>query len=382
MRVLHTSDWHLGRSFHREDLLGSLGVFADHLLEVVRSEHVDVVVVSGDIYDRALPAIDAVALGSEIFERLAASRARVVAISGNHDSARRLGAHSGLIDAAGVHFRTVADQCDRPVLLGDEHGEVAFYAIPYLEPETVRELWGLPARSHQAALDHAMARIRADLAPRGARSVVLAHAFAAGATPSDSERDISVGGVNRVGLQTFSGVDYAALGHLHGAQTLSDSVRYSGSPIAYSFSEATHCKGSWLVDLGPGGLSSCEFIEAPVPRALSRLRGTLTDLLTDPAYDDLADHWIEATLTDETRPKGAHDRLTARFPHLLVSRFAHAQPRQRLTRSTAAPGLSPTQMTLEFFHTVRGEACAPDDVDVISTVVESCCREADQVVVG
>ena len=156
MRILHTSDWHLGRSFHGEDLLAAQAAYVDHLIDTVEAEDVDLVVVSGDIYDRALPPVDAVALADEAFTRLAASRARVVVTSGNHDSARRLGFSSRLVDAAGVHLRTDAGRADEPVLLEDEHGPVAVYGIPYLEPDVLHRAWDLPARSHHAALAEAM----------------------------------------------------------------------------------------------------------------------------------------------------------------------------------------------------------------------------------
>src|SRR6188768_3160860 len=144
MRILHTSDWHLGRSFHREGLLGHQSVFMDHLLGVVETEKVDVVVVAGDIYDRALPHVDAVRLADETFARLAASRAKVVLTSGNHDSAQRLGFGSRLMDAAGVHVRTDPGSAGQPVLLEDGHGPVAVYGLPYLDPQLLREPWQLP----------------------------------------------------------------------------------------------------------------------------------------------------------------------------------------------------------------------------------------------
>ena len=286
MRILHTSDWHLGRSFHGEDLLAAQAAYVDHLIETVESERVDLVVVSGDVYDRALPSVDAVELADEALHRLGTSRARVVITSGNHDSQRRLGFNSRLVDLAGVHLRTDAGRVDEPVLLDDEHGPVAVYGIPYLEPDVLTRAWELPTRSHQAVMSAAMDRVRADLAtrPRGTRSVVLAHAFVAGGLPSESERDISVGGVSVVPLELFDGIDYTALGHLHGRATLSETVRYSGSPIAYSFSEADHVKGSWLVDLGADGLEEATFVAAPVHRPLARLEGTIEELLTDERF--------------------------------------------------------------------------------------------------
>ena len=143
MRILHTSDWHLGRSFHREDLLSAQADFVDHLLDTVRAERVDVVALAGDVYDRALPPVDAVQLASDALRRLAAEGVRVVATSGNHDSAHRLGFAADLIDAAGIHLRTTADSVGRPVVLEDEHGPVCFYGLPYLEPDAVREPWHL-----------------------------------------------------------------------------------------------------------------------------------------------------------------------------------------------------------------------------------------------
>ncbi len=273
MRLLHTSDWHLGRSFHREDLLGAQARFVDFLVETVRSEGVDAVLVSGDVYDRALPSVDAVTVCNDALRRLAATGTRVVLISGNHDSARRLG-FGGRPDRRRGHPPAHRPgRCARPVLLEDGHGPVAVYGLPYLEPDAVRAELGCDERSHTAVLSAAMARVRQDLAGRpDARSVVLAHAFVTGGEPSDSERDISVGGVGSVPVSTFAGVDYAALGHLHGAQRLTDRVRYCGSPLAYSFSEEHHRKAVLLVDLGtaPGAEVSVERLPTPVERPLGQ----------------------------------------------------------------------------------------------------------------
>jgi exonuclease SbcD len=329
MRLIHTSDWHLGRSFHREDLLAAQAQFIDFLVETVVAEKVDAVLVSGDVYDRALPSVDAVALCNDALGRLMRTGTRVVLISGNHDSARRLGFGAELIDAAGVHLRTDPRQVGNPVLLPqpDGSGDVAVYPIPYLEPDAVRaELLddADEGRGHAAVLDAAMTRIRAELAGRpAARSVVLAHAFVAGGLASDSERDISVGGVSVVPTGCFAGVDYTALGHLHGAQALTESVRYSGSPIAYSFSEEHHRKAVLLVDLPsrPGSPLTVESVPTPVRRPVARLRSTLDDLLTGPRWAAYGGHYLQLTLTDTERPREAMARLRTRFPHTLVLAF-------------------------------------------------------------
>ena len=378
MRILHTSDWHLGRSFHGEDLLAAQGAFVDHLIETVQAEQVDLVVVSGDVYDRALPPVDAVELADNAFTRLAASRARVVITSGNHDSARRLGFSSRLVDAAGVHLRTDAGRVHEPVLLEDEHGPVAVYGIPYLEPDVLRHAWDLPKRSHQVAVAEAMRRIRADLAgrPTGTRSVVMAHAFVAGGLSSESERDIAVGGISVVPLDLFDGIDYTALGHLHGRATLSESVRYSGSPIAYSFSEAGHVKGSWLVDLDADGLAAARFLEAPVARALACLEGTIDDLLSQSRFEVHQDCWVQATLTDRHRPDRAMERLRTRFPHTLALRFAPFGGVDAPARPPTT-GKSAHAIALDFVAHVRGAPASVAESELLGTALECCSEDPD-----
>ena len=378
MRILHTSDWHLGRSFHREGLLGHQGVFMDHLLEVVETERVDVVVVAGDVYDRALPHVDAVRLADETFARLASSRASVVVTSGNHDSAQRLGFGSRLIDAAGVFIRTDARAVGTPVLLEDEHGPVAFHGLPYLDPTAMMEPWALPGRSHEIVLREAMRRVRADLDTRATtRSVVLAHAFVAGAQPSESERDISVGGVSRVPTGLFDAIDYVALGHLHGAHTLEEHIRYSGSPLAYSFGEADQVKGSWLVDLGPQGVSAAHFIEAPVPRRLARLSGDLDTLLSDPDLTPHEHDWVQVTLTDQLRPAQAMERLRRRFEHTLVLAFAPVGAAPVSLPVARVAGRRDHDIALDFVAELRGVPATAAESDLLLDACDACCDDTD-----
>ncbi|MQY10640.1 Nuclease SbcCD subunit D [Streptomyces sp. RB5] len=319
MRFLHTSDWHLGRSFHRVSMLDAQRDFVGHLVGAVREHAVDAVLVAGDVYDRAVPPLAAVELYDEALHRLAELGVPTVMISGNHDSARRLGVGAGLMGRAGIHLRTDPASCAEPVVLADGHGEVALYGLPYLEPALVRGEFGVERAGHAEVLAAAMDRVRADLAGRapGTRAVVLAHAFVTGGEGSDSERDISVGGVASVPASVFDGVHYAALGHLHGCQTITERVRYSGSPLAYSFSEAVHRKSMWLVDLAADGAVGCERLYCPVPRPLARLRGRLEELLAEPAYEEHTESWIEAVLTDPARPYEPMAKLSARFPHLV-----------------------------------------------------------------
>ncbi|MFD9841299.1 exonuclease SbcCD subunit D [[Kitasatospora] papulosa] len=212
-----------------------------------------------------------------------------------------------------------------PPFLHDEHGPVAFYGLPYLEPGLVHTHLGAEKPSHHAVLSAAMDKVRTDLAARPAntRSVVLAHAFVTGADTSDSERDITAGGVPSVSASVFTGVDYVALGHLHRCQQISERIRYSGSPLAYSFSEADYPKATWLIDLDANSDLTARKILCPVPRRLRQLTGTLNDLLTQPEHADYEDCWLHITLTDTDRPHMAMERLRERFPHALKLSFSH-----------------------------------------------------------
>lgn len=375
MRILHTSDWHLGRSFHREGMLSHQSLFIDHLVHVVQEESVDLVVVSGDVYDRALPPVDAVELANDALCRLVSAGVRVVLTSGNHDSPQRLGFASSLIDAAGIHLRADPAFVGAPVIVPDQHGDVAVYGLPYLEPDLVRTRWQLEGHSHQSVLDEAMRRVYADLnaRPSTTRSVVMAHAFVAGAAASDSERDISVGGVASVGLDTFDGIDYTALGHLHGRQSLSPAVRYSGSPLAYSFSETFHRKGSWLVDLTSSGLGTVEFVPAPVPRPLAVIEGDLQSLLTDPAHAGVEGAWVQATLTDARRPTQAMERLRHRFPHALLLRFEPAGGfADEVGTSSRVLGRTDPEILAGFFDDMRGSSPDEDESELLHGACDAC----------
>jgi DNA repair protein SbcD/Mre11 len=394
MRMLHTSDWHLGRSLHRADLRAAQAAFLDHLISVVRAEKVDVVLVAGDVYDRAVPPLDAVGLCEDALLRLHATGAKIVLISGNHDSGRRLGFGGGLLELAGVHLRTQAGQLARPVMLQDAHGPVAVYGIPYLEPDAVRDelplapgpaapgpaAVGTVPRGHAGVLGHAVRCIRADADARGARRrVVLAHGWVSGGAASNSERDITVGGVGQVPAGLFAGFSYVALGHLHGQQTLAGHLRYSGSPLPYSFSEAAHRKGSWLVELGAEGVTRAERVPAPAHRRLSVLRGRLGDLLGSAAYARYEDDFVSVALTDAARPEGAMDALRARFPHILVLTFEPegAVPDRRDYRAILA-GRDDLAIAAEFVRHVRDSPVTEGEQQLLTHAFEAVRSQRDR----
>lgn len=326
MRILHTSDWHIGRTFHGYPTLDAARTVLGAIPGLIAEQSIDVVVVAGDVYDVTNPSAEATQVLQRAIVDMRNAGAAVLITSGNHDSAPRLGFAGPFTSEYGLHLMTSAAAVAQPLELDDDHGPVDFYGIPYLQPELVRsEPWAPGgARTQNDVVTAAMDEVRSSIADRrspGRRSVVVAHTFVAGAhaESSDSERAITrepmvAGGVDAVPLSAFEGVDYAALGHIHGRMVLDDRIRYSGALLHYSFKEAGKPRGGWIVDLGPDGLSQVEWVDLPVPRPLKEIRGPLVDLLTSTEWEPFTDHYVRAIYTDKLRETEPLQRLRARFP--------------------------------------------------------------------
>lgn len=391
MRILHTSDWHLGRTFHGASLLDEQADVVDRVVALTAEHQVDLVVIAGDLFDRAIPPAPAVDLFDHALARLHASGARVAAISGNHDSAVRVGVNDRLLNEMGVAVRGQVGRIAEPLVVTDPADggpPVAVYLVPYLEPsidgpllETLAasvpaaagparagEAPGRPKRAtHDQATRLAAAAIHQHLATLGpARSVVVAHTFVAGGMVSESERDLSVGGVERVAVDAFAGFDLVALGHLHQAQALDgDRVAYSGTPLPYSFSEENQVKSVRIVDLATDGSVTAETIPLGVGRPLRTITGTLQDLLEDPSLEAALGARIRARLTDPHLPNQAMARLRQRFPHAVELRHeppgTDAGSAPTTIDLTTLEASSPLDLALRFWAEQQGaEATAPE----------------------
>jgi exonuclease SbcD len=382
MRILHTSDWHIGRTFHGVDLLADQGAALESIAELVAAQSIDVVVVPGDIYDRAVPSADAVVVCNRGLEAIRAAGAVIVATSGNHDSPARLGAGAAFASAGGLHLMTKVGSVATPVVVDDEHGSVAFYGIPYLEPETTRVELDVPAaRTHAEVLDAAMDLVRADLAARDeagqhVRSVVLAHAFIVGGEATGSERSISSGGIETAPASAFDGVDYVALGHLHSPQTLTERVRYSGSPLPYSFGERSHRKAVWILELDADGLGSVDRVDLPVVRGLARIEGTVEELTTHAAFSEYEDHYVSAVLTDEVRPVDAMRLLQQRFRHAIHLEWRRPEDDGGLRYRDRVRGRSDLEIATSFLTDMRSAPTAAESA-LFERALASVQREAE-----
>jgi DNA repair protein SbcD/Mre11 len=388
MRLLHTSDWHLGRTFHGAPLLGDQAVLVEQVVTLAADAQVDLVVIAGDLFDRAVPPAEAVDLFGEALARLRATGAAVVAVSGNHDSAVRVSANDRVLTPNQVTVRGDVRRATEPLLLAPDDGgaPVAVYPIPYLDPPVAGPLLGAERPAGHRLRHHdvtclATAAVTADLAARGGglRSVVVAHTFVDGGRTCQSERQLTVGDVERVGLAAFDGFGYVALGHLHGSQAWDgERVAYSGSPLPYSFSEEGHAKSVRLVELGPASELSVEEVPLGVGRPVGTVVGTLEHLLGDPQLADAERSWVRAVLTDRHLPVQAMARLRQRFPHAVELRHApagapavHDHPLDPTARDAATP----LDLVGRFWADQTGEAADRDELALLAGALQAVAVE-------
>ncbi|MDO4917439.1 MAG: exonuclease subunit SbcD [Rothia sp. (in: high G+C Gram-positive bacteria)] len=376
MRILHTSDWHLGRSFHGFSLHDLTEQFLNELIEVVREENITAVLVSGDVYDQAQPRTETVGLLSYALEELSALGCTVILTSGNHDSAARLGFAAQILARQKVYFYTSLNQLTQPVILEDGEQKVAVYPIPYLEPRAVaRELdvAPLPHQVMAAAVEIARAdrNARADLSA----SIVMAHCFATGGQPSESERDLTVGGLKTVSASVFEDFTYAALGHLHGRQKVAENIRYSGSPLAFSFSEEKHHKGAWIIDISAHGTLEYAAYEWKTKLQLVTLKATMDELLDPHNFPEATGAICRIIVTDDVRPLGALEKLRARFEQVAELYFEPTNapvPDQRNYTQRMQQQRSTQEVCANFFSHVRGSELSAEEHQYL----EQTCRKA------
>jgi exonuclease SbcD len=320
MKILHTSDWHLGRSFGSVSLHDAQTQFCEWLLEVAVSEKVELLVVAGDLYDRSIPPQESVVLWRETLTAFHKAGITVVAIAGNHDGADRVAAFDGLTDGARIFVRGGYGRAGEILTLDFADGPLDIALVPFLDPQLAPPAWKDELAdadlkpTHESVLRMALDRARASSS--NLRSLAIVHAFVTGSTPAESERQLTVGGTDQVAATVLEGFSYVALGHLHTPQVIggAEHVRYSGTPIAYSFSE-TGAKSVVLIDMAADGACSIEALPVPVGRGVITLTGTIEELLAPGAHPEAADKYVKAVLTDNAYVVDAKSRLLDVYPY-------------------------------------------------------------------
>ncbi len=418
MKIIHTSDWHLGRSFGPVSLRGDQEAFSDFFVELVREEAADLVVIAGDLYDRAVAPTEAISLFRDTIGRLLATGVVVAAITGNHDGADRVAPYAELLDVSRFYLRGGYDRVGSVITHDFADGPLDIVLVPYLDPRAAPDDYGAPAgsgnghgaavpaggddqqgelepagtdvvddgdhaarrraRTHQSVLETATAAARAAL--RSPRSIAVAHAFVLGGTESDSERALSVGGTGAVDAGVFDGFSAVALGHLHRPQTIGgdDRLAYSGTPLAYSFSE-DHPKSVRIREVGPTGAVIATTVPVPVGRRVRTITGTSDELLDPDAPPDAHDAFVRATVTDRATVLDAKSRLARVYPFVAEIRLRpDGVAPETLTdaASAATERRAPIDAVHDFWEAVEG---SPPDEAVDALLVEATARATEAV---
>lgn len=378
MRILHTADWHLGKTLRKVSLLDDQRHVLGQIFNAIVENDIQVLIVAGDIYDKQAPSEASIILFSTFIERVYAdTTAAIIIIAGNHDSGQRLGAFANLFDRNRILIRGALEREERPLVLKDDHGPVAFSALPYGEIFAARRAFEDEAiRSPEDVLRREVEAARGQC-PEGARWVIVAHAFVTGGLPSESERTLSVGTVETISSSLFDGADYVALGHLHRPQTIGrDSIRYSGSPLAFGFDEADTIKTMTLFDLGAdGSLQDFREIAFEPLRKVREVRGLMADLVVD-AQTAPSDDYISAILLDEGAVVEPAAQLRPHYPNILQTL---REKKRELIHASAGRAHSklddPMGVIGEFVEFVRGEKTNEVETSVVAQLIDQPVRE-------
>mgnify|MGYP001085351284 CR=1 FL=1 len=318
MKIIHSSDWHIGRQFHNVSLLEDQRHALKQLIEYIQQQQVDVLIIAGDIYDRSVPPAAAVALLDEVLTNICIDLSvPVIIIPGNHDSAQRLSFGARQLKQTGLHILAELGAITTPVKIQKGSETCCFYGIPYNYPEHVRNQFEISVSSYEDAQRYLMGLINAEKDP-SCVNIVISHCFVEGAEASESERPLSIGGADRVSSELFKGFDYAALGHLHQAQYKgAENIRYSGSLLKYSFSEQQHNKSLTLIELHDNKLRAISQLPLKPLHDLRVIEGSMQTILQQANVDPHSDDYLLVRLTDAHAIMDAMGKLRQVYPNVL-----------------------------------------------------------------
>lgn len=375
MRILHTSDWHLGRIFNNIHLTDDQSYILDQIKQIIREYNIDVIIVAGDIFDRAVPPPEAVTLlDNTLNDLLIDCKKNVIIISGNHDSPDRLSFGSRLFAHHGLHLFGNFQYPIPRITLHDNHGEVHFYAVPFTEPSIVRERCGKESiREHNDAMMTITQSIT-DTAIDNSRNIFCGHAFVQGGIIQESERPISVGGSGAVDLTNFSMFSCTLLGHLHKAQWFSAfPVHYCGSILPYSFSEIDHKKSVTVIDIDASGSYSYEYVPLTPRFAFRSISGMIDTILRDSVKDTSPNDYILVKLEDSVPVLDAIGKLRVVYPNIMA---IERPGLEAIITSSQKSSIDHRTMTDDdlfraFYKEVKGETMNDAQIEFLHSVFES-----------
>lgn len=371
MKFIHMSDLHLGKHINQFSMLEDQKYIFNEIVEIIKKEKPNALLLSGDIYDKPIPPVEAVNLLDNFLSKIALEKIPVLIISGNHDSPDRLSFGSSLMKSSQIYISQVYDGNIQCVTLEDENGPVNFYLLPYIKPSSVRQVFPEEKiNSFNDAVKLALSKLSLN---KDERNVLLAHQFVTGAQTCESE-ELFVGGSENVDASLFDDFDYVALGHIHGPQKVGrKSIRYCGTPLKYSFSEVNHKKGLCLVELTKKGDFNCTLIPLKPLHEMRKLKGTFQEIMFGPeSKASNKDDYLHITLTDETDVPEGYGRLSSVYKNLISMDYDNSRTRanQDMTLLDNIKTVKPLELFEEFFEKQNNKKMTEDQKNFMEKLIE------------
>ena len=371
MKFFHLSDLHLGKRVNEYSMLDDQAYILQQILDLIDQEQPEAILIAGDVYDKPVPPAEAVALFDDFLVSLAQRKLQVFIISGNHDSAQRLAFGNRLIETSGIHLSPVFDGTVSPITLTDQYGPIHLYLLPFIKPIHVRRFTDEPIESYTDA----MAKVIRDMNPDfSQRNILMTHQFVTGSQRCESE-ELSVGGTDNVDASVFDGFDYVALGHLHSPQRCSrDTIRYCGTPLKYSFSEARDHKSVTVLEMAEKGNVTIRTLPLTPKRDLVELKGTYQELMAKSFYQGkpYQEDYTHITLTDEEDVPDAIGKLRSVYHNLMKLDYDNTRTRtnQVIECGADVENKSPLELFSDFYEQQNNQSMSETQTDFVKQLIE------------
>ena len=377
MKFMHLADLHIGKRVNEFSMLEDQEYILTKIINSIDEQKPDAVILAGDIYDKAVPSAEAVELFDDFLVRLSKRNLKVFVLSGNHDSAERIAFGGRLMDKSGIYMSPVYNGIIQPVTLEDDFGTVNFYMLPFVKPSHVRRFF--PEQEITSYTDAVKTAIEQMNIDTEGRNVLITHQFVTGAMRSESE-EISVGGSDNVDVNVFEGFDYVALGHIHRPQKCgSEYIRYSGTPLKYSFSEAKDKKSITVVEMKGKGEIELSFVPLIPKRDLVEIRGTYNELMLKSFYEGTTynEDYMHITLTDEEDIPEVLSKLRVVYKNIMKLDYDNLRTRHsaEISGATDVTAKSPLEHFSEFYEQQNGQAMSEEQYSFMADMIEQIWRD-------
>lgn len=376
MKIMHLSDLHIGKKVNEYSMLQDQIYILKEILQIIDNEKVETVIIAGDVYDRSLPPNEALELFDEFLYQLSSRNVNVFVISGNHDSPERISYGGRMMTENKIFLSPVYDGNVKPISLNDDYGEVNFYLLPFIRPTDIRRYFpDENIENYTDAVKVAIDNMNVDFSER---NILITHQFVTGAELSESE-DIIVGGTDNVSGEVFDGFDYVALGHIHREQTIGkDNIRYCGTPLKYSFSEAKHIKSVTILDFKDK--ENIEYSKIPLTplRDMREIRGTYDELTLKSNYENTnVDDYLHITLTDEEDIPDAIGKLRSIYPNIMKLDYDNLRTRGSGTVDAIEniESKSPFELFADLFKQQNNQDMSEEQEEIMRNLIDKIWEE-------